>query len=31
MFAFDYGISGTWTDPKVEKLQNQVTPTRIDN
>jgi uncharacterized protein (TIGR02099 family) len=20
-FAFDYGITGTWTDPKVEKLQ----------
>jgi uncharacterized protein YhdP len=23
-FAFDYGISGTWTDPKVEKLQPSV-------
>jgi uncharacterized protein YhdP len=20
-FAFDYAISGTWTDPKVEKVQ----------
>jgi uncharacterized protein (TIGR02099 family) len=24
MFAFDYGISGTWSDPKVEKLQPSV-------
>jgi uncharacterized protein (TIGR02099 family) len=24
MFAFDYGISGTWSDPKVEKLQPAV-------
>jgi len=23
-FAFDYRISGTWTDPKVEKLQSSV-------
>jgi uncharacterized protein YhdP len=22
MFAFEYAISGTWTDPKVEKLQS---------
>jgi uncharacterized protein YhdP len=21
LFAFDYVITGTWTDPKVEKLQ----------
>jgi hypothetical protein len=21
MFAYDYGISGTWSDPKIEKLQ----------
>ena len=24
IFAFDYAISGTWTDPKVEKLQTAV-------
>jgi uncharacterized protein YhdP len=23
-FAFDYAITGTWTDPKVEKLQSAV-------
>jgi uncharacterized protein YhdP len=21
MFAFDYSINGTWSDPKIEKLQ----------
>ena len=21
MFAFEYGITGSWSDPKVEKLQ----------
>ena len=24
LFAFDYAISGTWTDPKVEKVQTAV-------
>jgi uncharacterized protein YhdP len=24
IFAFDYAISGTWTDPKVEKVQQAV-------
>jgi uncharacterized protein YhdP len=29
MFAFDYGISGTWSDPKVEKLQPATPPMSI--
>ena len=24
MFAFDYAISGTWSDPKVEKVQQAI-------
>jgi len=23
MFAFEYAISGSWVDPKVEKIQQQ--------
>lgn len=26
MFAFEYNVSGTWTDPKVEKVQAPVAP-----
>ena len=26
MFAFEYGISGSWTDPKVEKLTPMPAP-----
>jgi uncharacterized protein YhdP len=25
MFAFEYAITGSWSDPKVEKLQQQAT------
>ena len=30
-FAFDYAISGTWSDPKVEKVQQVVPYTPQEN
>lgn len=30
MFAYDYNISGTWSDPKIEKLQAEPAPQTIE-
>ena len=30
MFAFEYAITGSWSDPKVEKIQQQATAKRED-